>query len=288
MVRETKRPTSRGMLKATTTFLAKLGHPIVTREDAPVATLFGGTPNVLSDGEIRELLKGGLFLDGKAAEILTKRGFASHIGVAATNDVETKIQFRTERIQPVAGLTCRGRDVFHRRVKSKPIAGWTPSRTVFAALTPAAGTAVWSEFIDIDGKAVAPSVTCCENALGGRVGVMALSAEISPPHMSLYAPRKQEMFHNLFSYLAKDRIPVRAPKTPNTFVLAAEKDGEMLVMVNNLAGEPRDDVRLAFAPGWDATRVERLAADGTWRPLEDGYVFQPMVPEFLKVKGLSK
>ena len=136
----------------------------------------------------------------------------------------------------------------------------------------------------MDGNEVAPSVIAYDNALGGRIGVMAQSVDVKPPHMSLFTPRKQELFHNLFAHLSGNAIAVRAPKTPNTFVLAAEKGGTLLVMVNNLAGEPRDDVRLEFAAPWAGRPVERLGPDGVWRPLAADYVFEPLVPEFLRVK----
>ena len=292
MVRETTRPASCGMLTASTIFLTKLGFPIVTREDAPVATLFGNTPNVLSDDEIRELLKGGLFLDGEAAEILTKRGFADLIGASAADDVDTRVQYATERILPPAGSTFRGRGVFTRRIKSKPIIGWTPPHSVFAVLNPKPGAAVWSAYYDIDGKEVAPAVLFFENGLGGRVGVMAQSVDVKPPHMSLYTPRKQELFHNLFAKLAQDRIAVRAPKTPNTYVLASEKDGELLVMANNLAGEPRDDFALHFASDWVGGTVSRLTADGSRERIGTATAdfvlpagsLPPMTPEFYVVE----
>ena len=285
MVRETTRPASCGMLTASVVFLAKLGFPVVTREDAPVATLFGSTPNVLSDAEIRALLKGGLFLDGEAADILTRRGFADLIGAEAVDDVKMEIQYASERILPPAHGTFRGCGVFTRRIKSKPIIGWTPKRSVFAALKPKPGATVWSAYCDCDGKEVAPAVIAYGNALGGRIGVMAQSVDVKPPHMSLFTPRKQELFHNLFAYLSGNAIAVRAPKTPNTFVLAAEGGGDLLVMVNNLAGEPRDDVRLEFSAPWAGRPVERLSPDGIWRPLAEDYAFEPLVPEFLRVKG---
>ena len=283
LVRESKANLLTGMLPSSTLFLTKLGFPMTTREDAPVATLFGPTAKVLTDDEIRALLRGGLFLDGEAAEVLTKRGFADQIGVEARDDVETRLEFLEERIQPPAGSTFRGRGVFYPRFKEKPTLGWTPAHTVFAELKPKQGAVVWSDYRDLDGKSVAPAVTYFENSLGGRVGVMAPSASERPPTISLYTPRKQELFQRLFRKLSNDALAVSAPKTPNTFVLAAEKGDELLVMVNNLAGEPRDDVKLAFSPRWAAGRIERLQADGTWRPLEAKHVFGPLVPEFLRV-----
>ena len=290
MVRETAKSASSGMLTASTIFLAKLGFPIVTREDAPVATLFGNTANVLSDDEIRTLLAGGLFLDGEAATILTKRGFADLIGVAATDDVATDIEHMGERILDPAGSTFRGRGIFCQRWKAKPILGWTRKRAVFADLRSAKpGAVAWSAFVDADNKSVAPAVLSFENALGGRIGVMAQSVDVTPPHMSLFTPRKQELFHHLFDKLAQGRIAVRAPKTPNTYVLASEKGGELLVMANNLAGEPRDDFALAFSSDWTGGTVFRIAPDGsrvrlgTATPEFRLPKLEPLVPEFLVV-----
>lgn len=284
MVRETSKPASSGMLTASTYFLTKLGFPVITAKDAPMATLLGNTAAVLSDDEIRELLKGGLFLDGEAAEILTKRGFADLIGAEAKDDTDYTVSFYTERILPAAGCKCRGTDLFHRRFKSKPIIGWTPKHAVFAAFKLKPGAEVLADFRNTEFETTGTSVYYFENRLGGRIGVMARSVDASP-HMSIYSPRKQELLHNLFVRLSGGRIAVTAPKTPSTYLLAAEKNGELLVALNNLAGEPRDDIDLRFAPEWDASSVELMDEDGAWKPLPKNYSFEPMVPCFLRVKG---
>ena len=49
----------------------------------PVAALTGDDAAMLSDADIRELLKGGLLLDGDGALELTRRGFASLVGAVA-------------------------------------------------------------------------------------------------------------------------------------------------------------------------------------------------------------
>ncbi len=288
MVREVAKSPTHGMLADSMLFLAKLGFPAVTTEDAPVATLFGTTPNILSDDEIRDLLKGGVFLDGESAVILTKRGFADLIGVEAEDDVDTKVSFAGERILSPAQGTFRGDGVFCLRLRPKHAPGRTARQSVFASLRMKPGAVAWSSYVDVEGEEVAPAVVSFGNAFGGRIGVMAQSVDVRPPHMSLYTPRKQELFHHLFTWLARGEIAVRAPKTPNTFVLASEKDGELLVMVNNLAGEPRDDVALEFAAPWSGRPVERLCADGSWRTLQTGHSFQPMEPEFLRVKGTAE
>ena len=49
--------------------------------------------------------------------------------------------------------------------------------------------------------------------------------------------------------------------------LGARNDHEMLVMAENLCGEPRDDFVLRFSSEWNGASVSRIAADGSREPL---------------------
>ena len=108
--------------------------------------------------------------------------------------------------------------------------------------------------------------------------------------------RKQELVQRLFNRLSQDRLEVMAPKTPSTWLFAAKNDKELLVMVENLCGEPRDDVELAFSSPWRQGRVARLDADGRWVDVgasgarfhveEDWYY--PMKPSFFKISRVSQ
>ncbi|MBC3844461.1 hypothetical protein GXW82_42985 [Streptacidiphilus sp. 4-A2] len=61
-------------------FLLRSGVPI-TANPAAVAVLFGQLARALSDDELRQLLSGGLLLDGAAAVVLAERGFSRLIGL---------------------------------------------------------------------------------------------------------------------------------------------------------------------------------------------------------------
>ena len=61
-------------------FLLRFGVPITSRP-APVAVLFGQLARALEAQELRELLAGGLLLDGTAAAVLVERGFGALIGL---------------------------------------------------------------------------------------------------------------------------------------------------------------------------------------------------------------
>ncbi|MEU5950706.1 hypothetical protein [Streptomyces sp. NPDC047525] len=67
----------------TAEFLLGYGVPVTSRP-APVQALFGSLVHTIDDAEIRELLHGGLLLDGVAAHALTRRGFTDLLGLRAS------------------------------------------------------------------------------------------------------------------------------------------------------------------------------------------------------------
>lgn len=290
MVRETTKSASSGMLPVHAYFLGKMGLPMTTLEDAPVAMLLGPTANHLSDFEIRKLLSGGVLIDAEAALILSGRGFSALMGCKAVEEPE-KMLYRYESIETEAGCKSRGKKVYNRKIEMLTYIGWTPPKSAMAKLTPVKDAEVWSGLYDIENKYVAPATVYYQNSLGGRVAVLSRSLD-SRSHPSIYSPRKQEMFHNLFAKLAGDSaIDVTAPKTPSTWLISAKNDKELLVMAENLCGEPRPDFILSFASKWHGATVSHLQDDGTWKPIgkassafgveED--ILQPLFPQFFKV-----
>ena len=290
MVRETSKSAASGMLPVHAYFLGKMGFPMTTAEDAPVAMLIGNTPDALSDDEVRKLLGGGLLIDGEAAVLLSKRGFSPLMGCEAVEGNDY-LMFDHEEILPVAGCAGKGRKLYNRNMKSLPYIGWTPKRSVLAELKPVKGAEAWSQLFAFDGAPVAPATTFFRNSLGGRVAVLSRSLD-SKPHASIYSSRKQEMLHNLFERLAGDApLDVTAPKTPSIWLIAAKDDSELLVMAENLCGEPREDIALKFAPCWRGGALSVLQPDGTWRGIGTASeatpirqeLLQPLAPQFFKV-----
>ena len=292
MVRETEKSASSGMLPVHAYFLGKMGFPMTTVEDGAVSMLLGVTPNQLSDDEIRKLLSGGLLIDAEAALILSNRGFSQYMGCSAELAPSSMLH-SYEAIEPAAGCRLRGRKVYNMEYEELDYIGWTPKKTPIARLSPDNGAVVWSALYGIDGKYVAPATVYFENALGGRVAVINRSLD-SKAHPSVYSPRKQEMFHNLFAKIAgNDHVDVTAPRTPSTWLVAAKNERELLVMAENLCGEPRSDVILRFAPKWHGASVAHLQDDGTWKTVGKASeafavperLLLPLMPQFFKVSG---
>ena len=267
-----------------TYFLGKLGFPYVAI-GGDVTILSAQSIEQMSDDEVRRELSGGGLLDGAAALALSKRGFNDLMGVAPTQ-VE-RLPVTKERILPAAGCIRRGKYVNCWLLD--PVGGVEAS--VLLKLAPLPGAEAWAEYVGPDGEAVAPSITYFRNVLGGRVAVLSqgLSGNRSS---SIYSPRKQELFANLFGLLSEGRLDVCAPETPCTWVQAcvSENGDRLLVMVNNLAGETRSDIALRLSDKWRGADVARLGMDGTWQPLGmvEGPFWRPetpfsfMCPEFFR------
>ena len=267
-----------------TYFLGKLGFPY-TPIGGGMMILSAQSVERMSNDEVRRELSGGVFVDGAAALALSERGFNDLMGVAPVR--VDRLPVTKERILPAAGCRKRGKNVNCWLLD--PVGGVEASVLLKLSLLP--GAEAWAEYVGPDGVAVAPSITYFRNALGGRVAVLSQGL-FGNRSSGIYSPRKQELFANLFGRLSEGTLDVCAPETPCTWVLAcvSEDGGELLVMVNNLAGETRDDVALRLSEKWQGANVARLGMDGAWHPLGKAeahswhppIAFQFMAPEFFR------
>lgn len=263
--------------------LAKFGIPY-TMGDSEPAILAGNIVESLTDGELGKILSGGALVDAPAADLLVRRGFGRDLGVDVKL-AEGRLPVIREEILPAAGLKRRGRDVNAFYILS---AGTEGTVRTFATLTPHEGTEVWSRFSGVGGKEVTPSLTVARNSRGGCAAVMATSL-VGNRSSGLLNLRKQELWQNLFRRLSPGAIPVMALDAPGIWTLASvSEDGrEMMVMVNNLSGDMRENLSFSLADEWVGATVSRLCVDGRgekggkvaalWSPK---CVFGQMLPEF--------
>lgn len=268
--------------------LAKFGVPYTTRPAGAPVLLIGEVAETMPDAEIRELLSGGVLLDGPAAALLARRGFGDLIG-ADVEPVEGRPRIVDERLRPEAGCRRPGRRMNAFYIFS---AGSEGTAGGFVRLAPHEGAEVWSDFHGIDGKVAMPSVVFSRNSIGGRVGIIAM-ALAGNRSSGLYNLRKQELVRNLLEKLSPDTIPVSALGIPGIWLLAAVSadGGEMLVMADNLSGDVREGVRLGFSGAWRDAEVARLGADGKPVPLGRTaaewtvpFALGQMEPEFLLLR----
>ena len=254
--------------------LNRLGIP-VTMAAAPVKLFTGHhTFRTMDDAAITNLLSGGVFLDGAAAETLTERGFAPLIGVKAT--MRDKIDFSGEH------LVTKGESVtfpcaFHQNYG---LDGCAVSRVE------SLGAQNLTEFSA--GTKRQPAITYFENALGGKVAVMAVNLA-GCQSSNVFNFRKRDLLVDIFRKLGGDRVvPARVLDRANVTLLAND-DGERLFLhAMYLSCDPADSFVLEVLPPYAGRDVEIL--DGSrWKPANavwDGSRLTVRTPTKVKVYGI--
>ena len=228
-----------------------LGIPVTTAK-APV-TLYAGHHAFrhLSDAAITNILSGGVVLDGAAAEALTARGFAPLMGAKAM--MRDKIDFTKERTTlPDGNVEIIG-STFHQNYG---LDGNAVSRIE------AQGAENFAEFFSASKSQ--PSITYFENALGGKISVMAVNlADCKSPNIFRF--QKRDLLVRLFRRIGGERaVPARIVDRGDVMLLANEGSERLFLHAVNLFCDPADSFELEVAPPYAGGKVEIL--DGaTWR-----------------------
>ena len=255
--------------------LNRFGIP-VTMADAPVKLLAGHhTFRTMDDAAITNLLAGGVFLDGAAAETLTERGFARLIGVRAA--MRDKIDFSGEHLVTKAqGEQITFPCAFHQNYG---LDGCAVSR-----LEPQ-GARNLTEFSGKGSRQ--PAITYFENELGGRVAVMAVNLA-GCQSSNVFNFRKRDLLVKMFRQLGGDRVVPACVLDRANVTLLANDDGERLFLhAMYLSCDPADSFLLEVVPPYAGGRVEVLdgaewkPADAEWR--ESRLALRP--PAKVKVYG---
>ena len=240
---------------AWTWVLNRMGVPNVMRPTK--VRLFSGDGAFAgwSDEKIKALLAGGVFIDGAAAEELTRRGYADLIGVKATK--REKVDFSGER--SADGKVKFGCS-FHQNYG---LDGCPVSRFASAG----AETLAYF-FAGVPTNRVQPSVTFFENKLGGRVAALAvnLGGCVSP---NVFSFAKRDLIVSTLKRLgADDQMPARVLDRVNVALHANEDAAKSRLFLHlvNLSCDPFGSAVFDVAAPYAGGAVEIL--DGAaWRPL---------------------
>ena len=234
-----------------------LGIPVTTAKAS--VTLYAGHHAFrhLSDAAITNLLSGGVVLDGAAAEALTARGFAPLMGAKAM--MRDKIDFTKERTTLPDGSVEMIGSSFHQNYG---LDGNAVSRIETQ------GAENVAEFFSASKSQ--PSITYFENALGGKVAVMAVNlADCKSPNIFRF--QKRDLFVRLFRRIGGERaVPAWILDRGNVMLLANEGSGRLFLHAVNLSCDPTDSFELEVVPPYAGGKVEILEgaawreADATW------------------------
>ena len=195
-----------------------------------INSLFGSIVWAYDDNEIRDLLSGGLLLDGRSAMILCERGFAPLIGLEmdegfvnrqkATYAVETTVSQKT-------GLD---KDIYLEYNN-------VPSTGRIKRLMK--GAEEWTSILTPEKEKFSPGIVTFRNKLGGRIAVFPVSNPVSLSRNF----HRQTILHNLVRYMSTDRFDsVLVSGAPYCSPIHFEEPGRTVVVVMNGGTDPTSPV----------------------------------------------
>ncbi|MEE1784504.1 hypothetical protein PUR71_16570 [Streptomyces sp. SP17BM10] len=233
--------------------LLRYGVP-VTAGDAPVRVLFGQLAWAYDEAELRQMLGGGLLLDGAAARILDERGFGKLLGVTVEEVVDR------ESASAPGPYALERRDDVHLSVNGQP---------ALARLRPAADTETWTEILTPDLRRWGPGRCVFTNELGGRVGVLAATAVDLLP----YDDDGQLLLHEMIRHLEAE-TPALPLVTGGPHLIphfSRTPVGHRLAVANGCADPAHVRIHLPTTPvDLEATLLRPLDTPEPVRPVVTG------------------
>ena len=243
--------------------MSRYGFPFTTHE-MPAKLLIGIEAKRLSDADLERLLtKGGVLIDGEAAEILCARGYEELIGAHVDR---TYLPAASERVRATVGnYRLRGRIIPNNAFA----AVGTEHGTTLNLTNLRAGAEVLSDLCDFEGEPKWPSVYRYVNARGARIAVTATSLTENRS-ASVYYARKRELYRIVFEWLANNPFGLYATVADeqNVFLFAstANDEQEMVLTAVNMRMDTLPKLDILLSPWWKDASVEEADAEGVWKP----------------------
>ncbi|MEU6990113.1 hypothetical protein ABZ953_05550 [Streptomyces sp. NPDC046465] len=237
----------------TAEFLLGYGVPVTARP-APVQALFGSLVHTFDDDAIRELLRGGLLLDGVAAHELTRRGFADLLGVRVSElvgreDPALPGPYAVEQVTDACaadGSEGGGADGGEGGGADGGEGGGADLsvdvQPALARVEPLAGADVLTRVRTPDGRPWGAGRCHFVNALGGRVAVLAATA----PADLARSDEGRSLLHTTIRFLEgeRPRLPL-VSGAPHLIPYATRSaDGHRLAVANGSADPAHPRIHL--------------------------------------------
>jgi hypothetical protein len=235
--------------------MGRFGIPCTT-VNGNVQLVTGKIVETMTDDEIKEMLSGGVFLDGQAACCLYEKGWGEMIGT--TEVVHGKVpKFCNEGLRhPDNYRNIQGQLMYNyifASIEGGPI----------FELKPVEQAEIITDFLDIDEKPFIPGMMRYENKSGGRVAITALSLRDD----RLLNYKKKELVRQTVEWLGKQALPVFVRNLPNVFCIfnRALSNQYAIVTVINLCSDSAESFSLDLADEWLGSTIELLNRDGQWQ-----------------------
>lgn len=239
--------------------LGRFGIPY-TSKDGNVKLISGNMVDVMEDDEIKNLLKGGVLMDGDAAYSLYKKGWGELIGANEVS-IGEKPNFCYEGIRKTAGFSNVKGDLMYNLMFS--LAGSESGS--FFQLDPTHEAEIITDFLDAEEKPVIPGMYRFVNKLGGRVAVTAFHIE-GNRSSGIFNYKKKEIISQVIEWLGNEPLPVFVKDLPNVFCVfnRSKMGGYAIITLISLCSDPCSSFSLKLAPEWKGRKIEELNEDGQW------------------------
>lgn len=240
-----------------------------TYEKSPVSFLCGIHAAALSRQEAEEVLRGGVFLDALAAEILIGKGLGSLIGTGAGIPLPY-----------AAAEKCVMTEVFGSYTGSYMQSRIAPQGSI-RRFVPEPGAEEVSAFMDHDLNYLYPAVIRFRNRLGGRIAVLPYEIQETADTTAVYhliCHQRQRMFHALTDWMDPALLPCRLPDGSETVMQYWREKERSVLVLTNIAYDVYDSCELKSSLPLD--HAQCIADDGSVRPLKwsDGVLHERLEP----------
>jgi len=242
----------------------RLGIPH-TSQGGKVKMVSGNTVELMSDSEIKKLLTGSVFLDGRAAFILSKKGFNDLIGA----DVRPggKPTFLYEGLRNNASFeNIKGKLMYNFLIFIVATEGGS-----YVELKPLEGSKIITDFIDGEEKAVTPGMITFENKLGGRVAVTAFELT-NNSSSALINYKKKEIMRQTIEWLGNEPLPVYVKDLPNMFCIfnRSMSNRYAIIVITSLCSDRFESIPIIVSNEWNNSQVKILNTEGAWEKINIG------------------
>ena len=221
--------------------------PAAAADSDDVVVLESYTTWCLSDEQLRKVLAGAVLLDGGAAEVIQRRGFGEHLGVAVGDRQTYSIMAETYRGGVLPGLEQRR----------------TPHRGSDWYELTLCGAQMASEFVDGKDRRYVGSAVY-ENKLGGRVAVYASVGDLSPEN-TFGSHSRLRWLHGTLRWISRETFGVLATIPHHGLTVVRSKQGRMIVAFANLGSDKLEQVDLRLRLSNPCDTIETLDESGRWQ-----------------------
>jgi hypothetical protein len=235
-------------------FLLPYGIP-VSAGLQEVNAVFGGLAWAFDDEKIRELLSGGLFLDGMSADILCERGFGPYIGVTSKGRVcREEGLYSIERVHSEKTGVAEGHYFNANYLES------------IYVLEPLEGAQEWTTILTPKRKRFGAGVVVYENQLGGRVATTSAPDPACLPRSF----QRQTITQEMVAFLAGGKFSAAMVRgTPYLMPIHFKgQGGEFLVVFNGTPDVAKPSVHMGAV---DRPPVEATLLAPLKEPVQAGF-----------------